>query len=200
MEEKSMTVSLSLNKKVPWLLLFCLLLAVGSIGCSPTAEKITATNNKVIALLFPQNPPTNTDLNTPNITTTQLGDALYLNNWVATIIGDLSWGGGAYSGIYGFNVDLVEGTISNGAMSSNGVTSFNLHSGIGYINGNNFEVGGFHGSVPGADTPGTGTKLTGSVSNGYNKGDLGATGHFWVTDHLDNPIVDGDIINGERVN
>jgi hypothetical protein len=35
LEEISMTISLSLDKKAPWLLLFCLLLlAAGPIGCT----------------------------------------------------------------------------------------------------------------------------------------------------------------------
>jgi hypothetical protein len=234
-----MTVSLS--KKVPWLLLICMLTLCGLSGCSNNsiysinstaeddaaehaardaaraaeAEVAAVTNGKVMALLFPESPPTNTDLNTPNITTTELGEALKVGNTpelgealktgstTATVVGNLAYGNDEIhlTGIYGFNVNLGSGSISNGAMSSNDGYMFNVHSGTGSVNGNDFNVGHFQGSVASTYEPGSGTNLTGTASAGFGAvGDIGASGTFTVTDNISNNSVEsGNITDGKRI-
>jgi hypothetical protein len=152
----------------------------------------------------PQIPLTTHDTNITNIMTN--GDPWPdpISDTGAFITGRLQAGVGN-DGAYSFNVNLGSGVISGGAMSGRygSGTSYNLSDGTGSVSGNNFNIGGFHGSVihfGNEHTDVGGSALNGTARYGFdNVGDIGASGTFRILHGNGMFEIHGDIVDGWRV-
>ena len=148
----------------------------------------------------------NTSLETVNQNIMAVGDNLLNKAGNAGIEGSLVDGGNLGTGTYSFNVNLVSGAISNGAMRgdiNNNAILYDLSRGTGLVSGNNFSVSNFQGSVTSGGltfTDVSGSSLNGFASGGFSKlGDIGAAGTFNVRANGGAINEPGTITSGRRI-
>lgn len=135
-----------------------------------------------------------------------LGEQLNSGNMQASIRGDLASTLSSSMGVgtYGFDVNLSSGAASGGFMRGEFGSvnyQYDVSGGTGKVNGNDFALSGFHGTIgdPVALESVSSATLNGTAANGFDKvGDIGASGSYDIVGS--GYVQDGGIITGgERI-